>query len=904
MLLSVVAGMEITSQAVPKTKDIYLTVTAPKADQTVNKNASDSNGGTVFKVMWFDLNVSTTKALKDNATFVAGHKYQVVASVKAPTGYVYDTTYTDGYVNGLKGSTIKYPDYGNDEIAVVYSFGELSESYEYVSTIDITGSISAGTTLQANTLKSSTKGVDSVSVIWTHDGVAVNNGTTVTFGDYAAIIAINIKKGFYIGTTTKVNVFGQSISPAMDGGYVNGAGNYMLITSPTIHVNCKHTVSAGWKTDFDNHWQECVNCKEKFSLGAHDFDAGTTVGNITTYTCQTCGYKKELDNGSTAITVAMRIVDETAVAGNAIPAYYQLQDNYREKATVTGAKWYKGSIAPANEVAAGTKFEDGQTYYMVETIKAYNNMYFDYDPADINDGRVCNSATFITNAEATEISGDKKTMTATFSYVATKSSDLTVTLPQAEYGITYGEIVDYIVANRVSPVAGKNVSVTFRVYDEDLNIIKYEQINYNTETGVYEAVGDTTDADVLRATKLDANTAYELAIYMPTTGYVANNHVKVNEGNAYAYNAKMSSSGLALTVYAYYNIGSNQISLINLSGIKAPVAKATPSTAYTVGNRYGIVKGAMKWDTSKAFECGKNYKATITLTADDGFSFASKVITSIDDSSADVTTKITGNTATITIAYAIPNHIYDEGTVVKAATCTETGISSFTCLSCGDKITDTTDKVAHTTGVAKVTPATTEANGKSVVKCSVCGEKISSTTIYKIADIKLAKTSVTYNGKAQKPAVTVTDSKGIALKKGTDYTVKYSDNKKVGVATAKVTFKGNYSGTKKLTFKVKPKKSKITKLTPKKKGFKATWKKITTQTTGYQIQYATDKKFKKNKKTVTVKKNKTTSKTIKKLKAKKTYYVRIRTYKTVKVNGKNKKIYSAWSKAVKVKTKK
>ncbi len=79
------------------------------------------------------------------------------------------------------------------------------------------------------------------------------------------------------------------------------------------------------------------------------------------------------------------------------------------------------------------------------------------------------------------------------------------------------------------------------------------------------------------------------------------------------------------------------------------------------------------------------------------------------------------------------------------------------------------------------------------------------------------------------------------------------------------------------------------------------WKKV--KASGYQIQYSTSSKF-KSAKTVTVSKNKTTSKTISKLKAKKKYYVRIRTYKTVKVNGKNTKLYSSWSKTKSVTTKK
>lgn len=96
----------------------------------------------------------------------------------------------------------------------------------------------------------------------------------------------------------------------------------------------------------------------------------------------------------------------------------------------------------------------------------------------------------------------------------------------------------------------------------------------------------------------------------------------------------------------------------------------------------------------------------------------------------------------------------------------------------------------------------------------------------------------------------------------------------------------------------KPKSAKIKKVKAAKKAIAVEWKKVS-GVKGYQIQVATDKKFKKNKKTATVKKQKTTKVTIKKLKAKKKYYVRIRTYKTVK----GKKIYSSWSKVKTVKTK-
>ena len=96
----------------------------------------------------------------------------------------------------------------------------------------------------------------------------------------------------------------------------------------------------------------------------------------------------------------------------------------------------------------------------------------------------------------------------------------------------------------------------------------------------------------------------------------------------------------------------------------------------------------------------------------------------------------------------------------------------------------------------------------------------------------------------------------------------------------------------------KPKSVSPKKVKSAKKAVSVEWKKVG-GIKGYQIQVATDKKFKKNKKTVTVKKQKTTKTTVKKLKAKKKYYVRVRTYKIV--NG--KKVYSSWSKVKSVKTK-
>ncbi len=167
-----------------------------------------------------------------------------------------------------------------------------------------------------------------------------------------------------------------------------------------------------------------------------------------------------------------------------------------------------------------------------------------------------------------------------------------------------------------------------------------------------------------------------------------------------------------------------------------------------------------------------------------------------------------------------------------------------------------------------------------------------------IKTVKLKTTKYVYNGKVQTPAVIIKDADGKTVS-SKYYTVKYANGRKnVGKYSVKVTFKDKYSGSKTLYFTIIPKGTSITKVVPKKDKVLVKWKKQTKQVTGYQIQYSTSKNF-KNKKTITIKKNKTTSKTIKGLKTNKRYYIRIRTYKTV--NG--KKYYSNWSKIKSVKLK-
>ncbi len=198
--------------------------------------------------------------------------------------------------------------------------------------------------------------------------------------------------------------------------------------------------------------------------------------------------------------------------------------------------------------------------------------------------------------------------------------------------------------------------------------------------------------------------------------------------------------------------------------------------------------------------------------------------------------------------------------------------------------------------------ATLNDNGSAHRQCEVCGF-IDPSTIYHPKTFKLSAASFTYNGNVRKPQVTVIDSKGNKIS-AKNYNITYAAGRKnVGTYKVTVKFKGDYAGTKTLSFKINPKGTSISTLTAAKKGFTAKWKKQTakmasTRITGYEVRYSTYSSF-KSYSTKLVKGYSVTSKKISGLKSNKTYYVKVRTYKTV--NG--QKYYSPWSTVKKVKTK-
>ena len=266
---------------------------------------------------------------------------------------------------------------------------------------------------------------------------------------------------------------------------------------------------------------------------------------------------------------------------------------------------------------------------------------------------------------------------------------------------------------------------------------------------------------------------------------------------------------------------------------------------------------------------GDSYKVSAELDTAFGYTSASGVTPSITVENADEGSVAFDNDNYQLTFTVTAEHDWDAGTVTKEATVAAEGEKTYTCTACGETRTEAIPKKNRT----------------SIAKAAVSGVK-----------------AKTWTGKALKQSPVVKLS-GKTLKKGTDYTVTYKNNKNVGKATVIITGKGNYTGKITKAFKINPKGTTLSEVTKAKKAATVKWKKQTkkmsaSRITGYQVQVATNKAFTKGKKMVTIKGYKKTSKKITGLKAKKKYYVRVRTFKTV--NG--AKYYSPWSKTGTVKT--
>jgi len=294
--------------------------------------------------------------------------------------------------------------------------------------------------------------------------------------------------------------------------------------------------------------------------------------------------------------------------------------------------------------------------------------------------------------------------------------------------------------------------------------------------------------------------------------------------------------------------------------------------------------------------CGDSYTESVPMKAHDYVSSIEKEATCKATGMISYTCSVCGDSYTQSIP--MKEHSYDM-TVGRAATCKVTGINNYVCSVCGDSYSETVPKIQHKYKTV-TTKATLNKDGVISDKCESCGDVKSSVIIYYPKTVSISASSVVYNKKAITPTVTVKDSSGQTVS-AENYSVVYSSGRKaIGIYDVVIKFSGNYSGEVTKTFSIVPKKTKIKYGGRLKDGSLAIkWKK-TKPISGYEVQVSTNKKFKKSK-TYTAKAKSKSARISKGIKSNKKYFIRIRTFKTVKYNGKKIKIYGSWSKTKAIK---
>lgn len=224
--------------------------------------------------------------------------------------------------------------------------------------------------------------------------------------------------------------------------------------------------------------------------------------------------------------------------------------------------------------------------------------------------------------------------------------------------------------------------------------------------------------------------------------------------------------------------------------------------------------------------------------------------------------------------------------ITKEATCTSEGIREYVCEFCGNSYTQSIAKKEHTYVSTIKTQASCIDNGVMQYKCSECGDEY---------DSIIPATGHAYTENVIRPTLT---ERGFTIHLckicGDCFIDNYTDSLQKTTDQPSDSEKKDNS---RKNFKIKLKAPKIKSVVSKKKSLKVKWNKVV-GITGYQIQYSTNKSFKKAKKLVVKGKTKMVG-TIRNLKSKKRYYVRVRSYKILKM----KTVYSRWSNVKNKKTK-
>ncbi len=451
----------------------------------------------------------------------------------------------------------------------------------------------------------------------------------------------------------------------------------------------------------------------------------------------------------------------------------------------------------------------------------------------------------------------------------------------------------------------------------------------------------SSTSDILNKAKNNAKNGYYSIIQVKGHYFIVDNKTTNSKGSVYIYdswNSKndpgvpmpittTSHGGTVYTnrlvsIYTYAYSGSNSNSNSNSgsssSSVKTPsvsvkgASSITSSSAridFTANNpskvtikKVGVQikkKGASSWTTKTEamnssytnaasvpmwWTIGSGKEINMALSSGTTYEYRAYVVYNGSNYYSSTSTFTTSGTH---------SHSWGSATVTKSATCTTAGTKRYTCSGCGAYKAESISATGHKFSVTSNSQSVCTEEGQKISTCSNCRYKKTEKIAAK--EHKFGEWEVTKEATCEETGEQVRKCSVCKFEEKQEVPAEHKFEN--GYCTVCGSEEDETDIDDEET-PVPPEKVVIKSVKSKKKSLVAYWVSVD-DASGYQIQIATDKKFKKNKKNFLIENQKASKKTVKKLKAKKKYYVRVRAYNY----SDGEKLYGSWSKIKTVKTK-
>lgn len=560
--------------------------------------------------------------------------------------------------------------------------------------VTVTGFTQDLETVDANTLKSSTAGVKSVSSVWYDRLGSHTEPIDIKVGLYQAYVTIRADLGYVFNPNVTVEIGNEVFTPS----YISKDRRAIEVLSPIINKPCDHSRNVNtYSHNTEQHYIICSVCGKSIYVGNHYYDNGVSVGTTTTYTCLVCDYETRIDNGKEALSSV--VLDMPAlVAGEKLTSPV-ISSDLNGKVKIKSYQWYKGK-GTSNKVDVGSITESG--WYTLEvTVDANGGYYFK------NNAFVTHSHGSKAGASATD-----GTLTGTVNVYCNVAGDASIKIPSLTPDKTLETVIKGIETKRSGD---ERINVNYYIDVLEKRYIVKRSFDGNYTLGG----GDATSLEELFNTKILPRETYEIEVEFSTgTYYVSPDDITV-ESESYMLDYVCFNSDEWSSVKATITSETDIIDTIRIDNVTEPVAGEAPVLEFRYSDPQRMYGTGVEWNTQSDFECGKSYSISCTLAPVDGYRLDLVSNATINGYDAEII--VNGTTVTVSFEFPVLEHNYEDENVIKEATCTEDGEVEYTCKVCGEKKTDTIPANGHDFVYFEATLSTCHTNGTAEhYKCHSC----------------------------------------------------------------------------------------------------------------------------------------------------------------------------------------